>query len=221
MIRVLVADDQPLVRLGLRVLLEAEDDITVAGEAADGRTLVALAQASRPDVVVMDVRLPVMDGISALQAMSGDPDLAGIRTVILTSLEHDEYLFPALRSGAAGFLSKNSHPAELIRAVRVAAAGDSLLSPTVTRRVIDELVATAAPRITLDPRLALLTERERQTVALVAEGLANEEIAKRLSVSPATARTHVSHAMIKLGARDRTQLVIFAFQSGLASPGGR
>ncbi|MDQ1652924.1 MAG: hypothetical protein QOI35_2124 [Cryptosporangiaceae bacterium] len=215
MIRALVADDQSLVRLGLKVLLDSEDGIELVGEAADGRAAVELARSLRPDVVLMDVRMPVMDGIEALKLIAGDPDLAGTKVLMLTTFELDEYVFEALRGGASGFLIKDTEPAELLRAIRVVASGEALLSPTVTRRLISEFAAAPAARKP-HPRLAALTDREREIVALVAEGLTNDEIAARLVVSPATARTHVSRAMVKLHARDRAQLVVIAYQSGLA-----
>jgi DNA-binding NarL/FixJ family response regulator len=217
-IRVVVADDQALVRLGLKVLLEAEDDLELAGEAGDGRQAVELVLRTRPDVVLMDIRMPVMDGLEALRAITGDPGLAGTRVVMLTTFELDEYVFESLRAGASGFVVKDSEPGELLQAVRVAARGESLLSPTVTRRVIRQFAARPARRPLTNPAVASLTEREREVVALVAEGLSNHEIAERLVVSPATARTHVSRSMVKLGARDRAQLVVFAYQSGLTLP---
>ena len=216
MIRVVVADDEALIRLGLRVLLETEDDLALAGEAGDGRATVELVRRTRPDVVLLDVRMPGMDGLQALRAIAAAPELAGIRVIMLTTFELDEYVFEALRDGASGFLIKNTEPAELLHAVRVVAAGGSLLSPTVTRRVIGEFVARRARRPAPHPGLHALTQREREVMALVAEGLSNEEIAERLVVSPATVRTHVSRAMGKLGAHDRAQLVVVAFQSGLA-----
>ncbi|MFC7329967.1 response regulator [Marinactinospora rubrisoli] len=214
-IRVAVADDQALVRMGLRVLIEAEDDLELAGEAADGAEAVRLVRRARPDVVLMDVRMPVLDGIGALREIAADDALADTRVVMLTTFELDEYVFDALRAGAAGFLIKDSEPPELLRAVRLAAAGESLLSPSVTRRVIAAFTSRipAAPRTF--PELALLTEREREVLALVGEGLSNEEIAQRLVVSPATARTHVSRSMVKLRARDRAQLVVIAYQAGM------
>jgi len=219
-IRVAVADDQALVRLGLRVLLETEDDMTLVGEAEDGRAAIELVRRTRPDVVLMDVRMPVLDGIEALRTIAADRRLAGTRVIVLTTFELDEYVFESLRAGASGFLIKDTEPAELLHAVRVVARGESLLSPTVTRRVIGEFVVKRARRPVPHPHLGTLTDREREVVALVAEGLSNEEIAQRLVVSPATARTHVSRAMVKLHARDRAQLVVFAFQSGLATPDG-
>jgi DNA-binding NarL/FixJ family response regulator len=218
MIRVVVADDEALVRLGLRVLLETEDDVTLVGEADDGRMAVELVRRTRPDVVLLDVRMPGTDGLQALRAIAADPELAGTRVVVLTTFELDEYVFEALRDGASGFLVKRTEPAELLHAVRVVAAGGSLLSPTVTRRVIGEFVARRTRRPAPHPGLRALTAREREVVAVVAEGLSNEEIAERLVVSPATVRTHVSRAMGKLGACDRAQLVVVAFQSGLAGP---
>ncbi len=216
MIRVVVADDEALVRLGLRVLLETEDDLALVGEAGDGRATVELVRRTRPDVVLLDVRMPGTDGLQALRAIAATPELAGIRVIVLTTFELDEYVFEALRDGASGFLIKNTEPAELLHAVRVVAAGGSLLSPTVTRRVVGEFVARRTRRPAPHPGLRTLTQREREVMALVAEGLSNEEIAERLVVSPATVRTHVSRAMGKLGARDRAQLVVVAFQSGLA-----
>ncbi|QUH00612.1 response regulator transcription factor [Saccharopolyspora erythraea] len=216
MIRVAVADDQVLIRLGLRVLLDAEPDMELVGEAADGGEAVELVRREHPDVVLMDVRMPVLDGIEALRTLTADERLAGTRVVMLTTFELDEYVFESLRAGASGFLIKDTDPAELLRAVRVVAAGESLLSPAVTRRLIDEFTAKPASGGRPHPALGSLTQREREIVSLVAEGLSNEEIADRLVVSPATARTHVSRAMIKLHARDRAQLVVIAYQSGLA-----
>ena len=218
MIRVVVADDQTLVRLGLKVLLESEEDLELAGEAEDGKAAVALVRRERPDVVLMDIRMPVMDGIEALRAIVGDPALRDTRVIMLTTFELDEYVFESLRTGASGFLIKDSEPAELLHAIRVVARGESLLSPTVTRRVIRQFAEQPARRPSPHPGIRTLTEREREVVSLVAEGLTNDEIAERLVVSPATARTHVSRSMVKLNARDRAQLVVFAYQSGLAPP---
>jgi len=218
MIRVVLADDQALVRGGFRALLDARDDIEVVGEAADGHEALALAGRLLPDVILMDIRMPGLDGLEATRRIAADPHLAAVRIVILTTFELDEYLFDALRFGASGFLVKDTEPADLVSAVRVVAAGDSLLSPRLTRRLIAEFAARAKqpePARQLD----VLTERERQVMALVAGGLSNEEIAGRLVMSPATARTHVSRAMTKLGARDRTQLAVFAYETGLVRPG--
>jgi DNA-binding NarL/FixJ family response regulator len=217
MIRVLIADDQDLVRLGLRTLLDSEDDLAVVAEAADGLRAVELARAHRPDVVLMDVRMPGVDGIEATRRIAADPRLAGTRVVVLTTFEIDEYVFDALRCGASGFLIKDTKPAELLRALRLVAAGDALLSPSVTRRVVREFATRPSRVLRPHPRLDTLTDREREIVGLVGEGLSNDEIAARLVVSPATARTHVSRAMVKLGARDRAQLVVFAYQSGLVA----
>jgi DNA-binding NarL/FixJ family response regulator len=217
MIRVMVADDQSLVRMGLRVLLESEEDMQLVGEARDGRAAIETARRTRPDVALLDVRMPGTDGLTALREITEDPATSGTRVVMLTTFDLDEYVFEALRGGASGFLVKDTEPDELVRAVRVVAGGDSLLSPTVTRRLISAFVAHPAGRRTPHPGLGRLTERERQIVMLVAEGLSNEEIADRLVISPATARTHVSRAMVKLHARDRAQLVVFAFQSGLVA----
>ena len=218
MIRVAVADDQALVRLGLRVLLETEDDLTLVGEASDGQAAVDLVRRTRPDVLLLDVRMPGMDGLQALRAIVTTPELAATRVIVLTTFELDEYVFEALQDGASGFLIKDTEPAELLRAIRVVADGGSLLSPGVTRRVIGELVARRPHPQASHPGLRTLTEREREVVALVAEGLSNKEIAERLVISPATARTHVHRAMSKLYARDRAQLVVVAFQSGLTAP---
>lgn len=212
----LVADDQELVRVGLRTLLDNEDGMEFAGEAADGLEAVAAARRHRPDVVLMDIRMPGVDGLDATRRITADPDLADTRVIVLTTFEQDQYVFDALRHGASGFLLKDTKPAELLHAVRTVVDGGTLLSPSMTRKVVREFVA-ASPRVARPhPRLHSLTEREREIVTLVAEGLGNEEIAARLVISPATARTHVSRAMLKLAARDRAQLVVFAYQSGLA-----
>ncbi|MPZ66338.1 MAG: response regulator [Pseudonocardiaceae bacterium] len=215
MITLLVADDQALVRMGVRVLVEGEDDITLVGEATDGDQALALAREHRPDVVLMDIRMPGRDGIEALREIVADPRLSGTRVVMLTTFELDEYVFDSLAAGASGFLVKGGETVELLHAVRVVAAGESLLSPSITRRVIGEFATGPRRRATPHPQIRTLTEREAEIAGLVAEGLSNDEIADRLFLSPATVRTHVSRAMIKLHARDRAQLVVFAVQSGL------
>ena len=218
MIRVVLADDQPLVRAGFRMLLDAEDDIEVVGEAGDGAAAVELVRSLRPDVVLMDIRMPGVDGLEALRRITADDSVSAVKVLVLTTFELDEYVFEALRLGASGFLVKHTQPADLVRAVREVAAGEALLSPSVTRRLIQEF-ASRPPRPETTPRsMEVLTEREREVVALVAQGLTNDEIAEELFVSPATARTHVSRAMVKLNARDRAQLVVFAYQSGLVRP---
>lgn len=216
MIRVLVVDDQELVRLGLRTLIENEDGMACAGEAADGLAAVAVARRERPDVILMDIRMPGVDGLVATQRIGADPDLSGAKVIVLTTFEHDQYVFDALRHGASGFLLKDTKPAELLNAIRAVAEGGALMSPSVTRKVIREFVTNSPRPTNPHPALNTLTEREREIVALVAEGLSNDEIGEHLVISPATARTHVSRAMVKLGARDRAQLVVFAYQSGLA-----
>jgi DNA-binding NarL/FixJ family response regulator len=218
MIKVVLADDQVLVRAGFRALLDAQDDIDVVGEASDGEEAVRQVRRLRPDVVLMDIRMPVLDGLAATRQIASDDRLMSTRIVILTTFELDEYVFEALRGGASGFLVKDTEPVELLRAVRAVAGGDALLSPSVTRRLIAEF-ATRAKEPRPAPHLNSLTDREREVMALVGEGLTNDEIAGRLVVSPATAKTHVSRAMVKLGARDRAQLVVFAYESGLVKPG--
>lgn len=223
MIRVLLADDQLLVRAGFRALLDAQPDIEVVGEAANGEAALRLVRELRPDVVLMDIRMPVLDGLAATRQITEDATLADVRVVMLTTFELDEYVFEALRSGASGFLVKDTEPEELLRAVRAVVEGDALLSPGVTRRLIAEFAARskrpAADGVGRGPRLDRLTEREREVMALVGLGLSNEEIARRLVVSPLTAKTHVSRTMVKLGARDRAQLVVLAYESGLVRPG--
>jgi DNA-binding NarL/FixJ family response regulator len=218
-IRVVLADDQALVRAGFRALLDAQDDIDVVGEASDGDEAVRLVRRLAPDVVLMDIRMPGTDGLAATRAIAGDERLSDARIIILTTFELDEYVFEAIRSGASGFLVKDTEPVELLRAVRAVADGDALLSPSVTRRLIGEF-ANKTRESRPAPTLNVLTEREREVMALVAEGLTNDEIAERLYVSPMTAKTHVSRAMTKLGARDRAQLVVFAYESGLVRPAG-
>jgi DNA-binding NarL/FixJ family response regulator len=221
MIRVLLADDQALIRAGFRLLLDAERDVEIVGEAADGQQAVQLVKALRPDVVLMDIRMPVLDGLEATRAIAAEATLTDVRVVILTTYETDDYIFEALRAGASGFLLKDTDPVELIRAVRVVAAGEALLAPSITRRLIADY--TTRPRLTRAalPELDELTEREREVLALVAQGLSNDEIAQRLVISPATAKTHVSRTMLKLGARDRAQLVVIAYQTGLVAPSSR
>jgi DNA-binding NarL/FixJ family response regulator len=234
MIRVLLADDQALVRAGFRMLLEASEDICVVGEAANGGAAVAMAAELRPDVVLMDLRMPEVDGVTATKRISADPRLSGVRVVVLTTFDDDEHVFGALRAGASGFLVKDVEPEELLQAVRVVARGDALLAPSVTRSLIAAFTAShtgpgdgpggarpaARPRAEpgAPPGLATLTDREREVVALVAAGLSNDEIAARLVVSPLTAKTHVSRAMTKVAARDRAQLVVIAYTYGLAAP---
>ncbi|RCW43960.1 LuxR family two component transcriptional regulator [Halopolyspora algeriensis] len=215
MTSVLVADDQELVRLGLRTLIDNEDDMPVVGEASDGLTAVAVAQRTRPDVVLMDIRMPGIDGLEATRRITADPDLSHTRVIVLTTFEVDEYVFDALRYGASGFLLKDTSPAELLQAIRLVAGGEALLSPSVTRTLISEFVHQPPRPHKPHPDLKSLTEREHEVLVLVGEGLNNDEIAERLSMSPATARTHVSRVMIKLDARDRAQLVVFAYRSGL------
>ncbi|MEV7781063.1 response regulator transcription factor [Kitasatospora sp. NPDC088351] len=220
-IRVLLADDQALLRGAFRVLIDAAEDMEVVGEAADGREAVELARATRPDVVLMDIRMPGVDGLTATAAICGDEELTGTRVLILTTFEIDEYVAQALRAGAGGFLGKGADPKELLAALRTVAAGEALLSPAATRAVIDQFLAQPDPAPTGTPeRLSVLTAREREVMAMAATGLTNEEIAERMYVSPFTVRTHVHRAMAKLDARDRAQLVAIAYQSGLVR-GGR
>jgi DNA-binding NarL/FixJ family response regulator len=214
-IRVAVVDDQSLIRVGLRTILESEDDIELVGEAANGRAALQLVREQRPDVVLLDIRMPEYDGLAVLHDITADPDLGSVRVIMLTTFELDEYVFEALRGGASGFLLKDGDPADLLRAIRVVAEGGSLLAPSVTRRVIDEFAGRSGGGRIPHPDIDRLTEREREIVAWVATGRSNEEIAAELVVSPATVRTHVGRAMVKLHARDRAQLVVFAVQSGL------
>jgi DNA-binding NarL/FixJ family response regulator len=216
-IRVLLVDDQPLIRSGFRALLDLEDDIEVVAEAADGEQALAMAREHLPDVALVDIQMPRVDGIEATRRIAADPALAGVHVVILTNYGMDEYVFHALRAGAAGFLVKDIVPDDFLHAVRVAARGDALLAPSITRRLIDRYVHQPSPT---GPAAGLpeLTAREREAVALVAQGLSNDEIAHRLVISPMTAKTHVNRAMVKLHARDRAQLVVFAYESGLVTP---
>jgi DNA-binding NarL/FixJ family response regulator len=219
-ISVLLADDQPLLRGGFRVLIDSAPDLTVIGEAGTGREAVALARQTRADVVLMDIRMPDLDGLAATRMISEDEDLAGVRVLILTTFEIDEYVFRALRNGASGFIGKSAEPAELLSAIRTVSRGDALLSPSATRSLIARFLAS--PEHADPPRpdqLAALTDREREVLTLVAAGMSNDEIAAQLVVSPATAKTHVNRAMVKLGARDRAQLVVAAYSSGLVRPG--
>jgi len=223
-IRVLLADDQALIRAGFRVLVDAAGDLQVVGEATDGQQAVDLAHRERADVVLMDIRMPGVDGLEATRRISADDDLAGVKVIILTTFESDEYVYQALRAGASGFLVKDTEPAELIQAIRVVARGDALLSPSVTRRLITDIASRPErpPAGDRDPgSLSSLTDREREVMALVAEGLSNDEIAARLFLSPLTSKTHVSRIMTKLNARDRAQLVVIAYESGLVTPGHR
>lgn len=217
MIRVALADDQQLIRAGFRSLLQAEPDIEVIGEAATGEDIVELARASSPDVILMDIRMPSGDGLWATEQLVADPALANCRIVIVTTFELDEYVAQAITAGASGFLVKDTEPVELIRSVRVAAQGDALLSPTVTKRLLERVAGSIRPPQAHS--LDALTSREREVLALVGEGLTNDEIAARLFLSPLTAKTHVSHMLGKLGARDRVQLVIIAYETGLVRPG--
>ncbi|WP_169985238.1 response regulator transcription factor [Microbispora sp. H10836] len=220
MIRVLLVDDQPLLRSGFRALLDLEDDIEVVAEAGDGMEGLALVREHLPDVALIDIQMPVVDGIEATRRIAADPALAGVHVVILTNYGLDEYVFNALRAGAAGFLVKDIVPEDFLHAVRVAARGDALLAPSITRKLIDRYV-TQPLQTDADVELEELTNREREAVALVAHGLSNDQIADRMMISPMTAKTHINRAMAKLHARDRAQLVVFAYESGLVTPRGR
>ncbi|MGP2441938.1 response regulator [Streptomyces sp. JW3] len=222
-IRVLLADDQALLRSAFRVLVDSEPDMEVVGEASDGAQAVLLAREHRPDVVLMDIRMPGTDGLAATRLISADPELAAVRVVILTTFEVDDYVVRSLRAGASGFLGKGSEPEELLSAIRIAAGGEALLSPVATKGLIARFLAQdGGPDEDQDParsqRLASLTVREREVLVQVAGGHSNDEIAERLEVSPLTVKTHVNRAMGKLGARDRAQLVVIAYESGLVRP---
>ncbi|MFF2780053.1 response regulator [Streptomyces sp. NPDC058052] len=219
-IKVLLADDQALVRAGFRSLLGRAKDIEVVGEAGTGDEAVRTARAVRPDVVLMDIRMPGTDGLTATRTLAGDPDLTGCRVIVLTTFETDEYVFAALRAGASGFLTKEIEPDDLRQAVRAVAAGDALLSPSATRRVVEQFAHRPVTPAESPERLDVLTAREREVTRLIATGLSNDQIAERLVISPLTAKTHVTRALAKLGARDRAQLVILAYETGLVRPGG-
>jgi DNA-binding NarL/FixJ family response regulator len=220
MIRVLVADDQAAVRGGFAALIDAQEEMHVVGEAANGREALDVARRVFPHVVLMDIRMPVLDGLEATRVMCSDPHLEATRVLVLTTFDLDEYVYSALRAGASGFLLKHTPPVELLRAIEIVAAGDALLAPSITRRLIAEFAARRDPAIP-PPALAELTEREREITRLVAEGLTNNEIAGRLVISPLTAKTHVSNILRKLGCRDRAALVALAYECGLVSPGDR
>jgi DNA-binding NarL/FixJ family response regulator len=216
-LRIVLADDQPLVRAGFRLILEAEDDVDVVGEAGDGEEAVAAAQRLQPDVVLMDVQMPKLDGVEATRRIAQDV-ASRSRVVILTTFERDDYVFEALRAGASGFMLKNAAPEELVRAVRIVAAGEALLAPSITRRVIEDYAQRLAPRKN-DTGLDQLTERELEVLRLLATGKSNAELAKHLYLGEGTVKTHVSHVLGKLGLRDRVQAVVFAYESGLVEPG--
>lgn len=219
MIRVVLVDDQPLLRSGFRALLDLEDDIEVVAEAGDGARGLELVRQHRPDVALVDIRMPELDGIELTRCVATDPGLAGVRVVILTNYGFDEYVFDALRAGATGFLVKDVQPDDFLHAVRVATRGDALLAPSITRRLIGRFVEQPRAGTVDDARLARLTNRELEAVGLVAHGLSNAEVAARMAISPMTAKTHVNRAMTKTGARDRAQLVVFAYESGLVARG--
>ena len=218
-IGIVVVDDQALVRGGLRLLVDSAPDMTVLAEAADGSEALAIAERVRPDVVLMDIRMPVMDGLEATRRITASPATSGVRIIVITTFDLDEYVYAALRAGASGFLLKDAPPDELLAAIRVVADGEALLAPSVTRRLIEQFVGRPEPNIRSEDALAELTSREREVLALVAKGRSNAEIAGELLMSPATAKTHVSRLLSKLGARDRAQLVVLAYETGLVVPG--
>ena len=218
-VRVVVADDQPLIRTGLRTMIEHADDLTLVGEAENGEQAVDFARQHRPDVVLMDIRMPLLDGIEATQRICTDSGLTGVRVVVLTTFDADDYVHAAIRAGASGFLLKDARPEDVLDAIRVVSRGDALLAPSVTRRLIAELASRPDPDRPAPPNLGMLTDREREVLTLVGRGLSNAEIGASLFVSPATAKTHVSHVMTKLYARDRAQLVVTAYETGLVRPG--
>lgn len=218
-VRVLIADDQPLIRAGLRAMLEFATDVSLVAEAEDGERAVSLARQHRPEVVLMDIRMPVLDGIEATRRITGDPALDEVRVVVLTTFDAEEYVYAAIRAGASGFLLKDAPPEDVLNAIRVVARGEALLAPSITRRIIADLAMRPDSARPPAPQLGVLTEREREVMALVGRGLSNAEIAGQLFVSPATAKAHVSHVMTKLNARDRAQLVVIAYESGLVRPG--
>lgn len=218
-IGVVVADDQALIRGGLRVLVDSAPDLTVLGEAGDGADAVSIVQSTKPDVVLMDIRMPVMDGIEATKRITGSPTTGDVRIIVITTFDLDEYVFAALRAGASGFLLKDTPPDDLLSAIRLVAGGEALLAPSVTRRLIEHFARRPEPRAPSGDALQSLTSREREVLGLVAQGLSNAEIATQLLMSPATAKTHVSRLLSKLHARDRAQLVVIAYETGLAVPG--
>jgi DNA-binding NarL/FixJ family response regulator len=218
-VRVGIADDQPLIRTGLRAMIEHADDLELIGEAEDGDQAIDLARRHRPDVVLMDIRMPRRDGIEATRRITADADLGEVRVLILTTFDLDEYVYAAIKAGASGFVLKDAPPEEVIDAIRIVARGDALLAPSITRRLIEDLAARPDPDRPPPPELGALTDREREVLALVGRGHSNAEIAEQLFMSPATAKTHVSHVMTKLYARDRAQLVVLAYETGLVSPG--
>jgi DNA-binding NarL/FixJ family response regulator len=218
-VRVLIADDQLLVRSGFKVLVGSDPELEVVGEAANGAEAVALAKETRADVVLMDIRMPGMDGLEATRRIVRDDDLAGVRVLVLTTFEVDDYVFEALRAGASGFLVKDTDPEDLLKAIKTVASGDALLSPGATRALVSRFLSQPEPKVAKPDRLEALTDREREVLSLVAAGMSNDEIAEHLFVSPLTAKTHVSRAMVKLGARDRAQLVVIAYESGMVRPG--